>query len=390
MKRWLSVALCLLLLVLPSLTCAASQTEINRQVDSYFTRSKTVGGALVVFQDGEIVYQRYYGYQDTSNYAPVTQDTYFRVASVTKMVSAVGILQLMEQGLVDLDEDIGTYFGYEIANTYYPDTPITLRQLMSHTSTVSEKGGYSNGNTIHDMLSKEIARRGNFTDNRPGSVYAYSNFGAGIVGAILEAVTGVSVNQYMREHVFDPLGIDASYDPALLQDTEDITDLFKSDGTRYRSAWGLIRDGYEDFADPENHYATTVGKLWIRADDLAKIAIALCGDGTVDGMQLLAPETVALMRKDPSTVGVSVLCESPYGLFLERVDTLVEGRTLYGHQGMVAGVLCNVYFDPQTQFGFVMLTNGCNNVLDNHIGVLARRQFTYTYQTFAGAAGPIE
>lgn len=386
MKRWLSVILCFLLALLPALSCADTLEEIDRQVKSYFIRSKTIGGALAVFKDGEIVYQYYYGYQDLSNYEPVTEKTYFRVASVTKLVSAVGLMQLMEQGLVELDADIGSYFGYGIANPYYPDTPLTLRQLMSHTSTVSESGGYSSSRTVYEMLSRDVSRKGNFTDDRPGSVYAYSNFGAGLAGAVMEAVTGKSVDQYMTENVFEPLDIDASYDPTRLLNPASLVDLFRSDGERYRSAWGLLRDEYDDFPDPENHYNTTVGSLWIRAADLAKIGIALCGDGTVDGVQLLTPESVALMREDQAALGASVTGKSPYGLFLQRVESLVDGHTFYGQQGIVSGVLCNIYFEPETQFGFVMLTNGCNNGLNNYIGVLARRQFAYAYQTFAAEA----
>ncbi len=387
MKRWLSVILCFLLALLPVLSQADTPEEIDRQVKSYFTRSKTIGGALVAFKNGEIIYQYYYGYQDLSNYEPVTEKTYFRVASVTQLVSAVGLMQLAEQGLVDLDGDIGEYFGYGIANPYYPDTPLTLRQLMSHTSTVSESGGYSASRPVYEMLSKDVSRKGNYTDNRPGSVYAYSNFGAGLAGAIMEAVTGESVDRYMMENVFAPLDIDASYDPAQLLNPACLVDLFRSDGQRYRSAWGLLREPYDHFPDPENHYKTTVGGLWIRAVDLAKIGIVLCGDGTVDGVQLLTPESTALMRKDQAALGASVTGESPCGLFLQRVETLVDGHTFYGQQGIISGVLCNVYFEPETQFGFVMLTNGCNNGLNNYIGVLARRQFAYAYQAFAAEAG---
>ena len=389
MKRTLS-AILIALLLFPVLACAAATAEIDAQVDSYFRRSRTTGGALVVFKDGEIAYQRYYGVQDKTVYEPVTENTYFRVAAVSEMVTAIGLMQLRDQGLVDLDQDISAYFGYKIANFYYPDTPLTLRQLMSHTSTVSEGGGYSIGNPVYEMLSAAIRRRGNYTDHEPGSVYQYSDFGAGLVGAIMEAVSGVSVDHYMAEAVFRPLGIDAAYDPIGLQNPKAMADLYQSDGTRYRSAWGLLRDGYPDFADPEAHYGSAVGKLWIRAGDLAKLGIALCGDGTADGAALLTLESVREMREDQAALGKSVTGDSPYGLLLQRVQSLVGGHTFYGYQGRVAGTLCNLYFEPETQFGFVMLTNGCNNGLDNYIGTLARRQFVYAYETFAGIAPPEE
>ena len=265
MKRLLSLVLCLLLWF-PAFASALSTDEIDSQVDTLFGKSRTTGGALVVVKNGEILYQRYYGYQNIENLIPVTQDTYFRIASVTKMVSGIGLMQLWERGLVDLDEDISTYFGYDIASTRFLDTPITLRQLMSHTAGLSISGGYGSSNPIYEMLSKDVHRRANFTKNEAGTTYEYSNFGAGVAGAILEAVTDVSVNRYMRDNVFCPaVSIDASYDPNALQDQENIATLYNSDGSIYHTVAYLLRQPYENFADPEAHYRTTVGSLWIRA-----------------------------------------------------------------------------------------------------------------------------
>ena len=134
MKRLLSVILCILFASLPSLATAIMSEEIGGQVDAIFKKSQTVGGALVVFRNGKIEYTRYYGYQDAENQIPATKNTYFRLASVTKMVTGIGLLQLREQGLLELDRDISDYFGYPIANTHYPDTPITLRQIMSRST----------------------------------------------------------------------------------------------------------------------------------------------------------------------------------------------------------------------------------------------------------------
>lgn len=384
MQRLLSLILCALLILLPLSALALDPGEINKQVDDYFKKSYTTGGALVVVRGEEIVYQRYFGNQDKSRLIPVTENTYFRIASVTKMVSGIGLLQLMEQGLLDLDEDIGTYFGYDIANTYYPGTPITLRQIMSHTSSIRRELPGST-KTIGDTLAKAEQKHAYYNQTKPGTVYAYSNFGAGVSGAILEAVTGISVNSYMREHVFGPLAIDASYSPGDLSDPNSVATLYNEDGTRYRSTSFLLGEAYEDTSDPETHYRTTIGSLWIRATDLAKLTIALCGDGTVNGVRVLTEETLAQMRGDQASYGRSVEGESDYGLFLQRETTLIDGHTFYGHQGMIAGILCNVYFEPETGFGFVMLTNGCNNVLQNRVGVLARRLFTYSYENFAAA-----
>jgi len=383
MKRLLSIFLCILLGILPSLAAALTIDEIDRQVDANFKKSGTVGGALVVFLGGEIVYTRYYGCQDAAQETPATKDTYFRLASVTKMVSGIGLMQLCELGLLELDRDISDYFGYEIANYYYPDTPITLRQIMSHTSSIYGTLPAA-GRSVYSTLAKAERKYAYYTKKRPGSSYEYSNFGAGIAGAMMEAVTDMSVNSYMCGNVFAPLAIDAAYSASLLSEPEFVSSFYDKSGKLYRSAQTSLEDEYEDYSDPETHYDITIGDLWMRAEDLAKLAIALCGDGSVDGVRLLTEESISLMRTDQSSLEGSVTTSrTRYGLFLQRDETLIDGHLFFGHQGMKAGILCNVYFEPSTGFGFVMLTNGCNNALDNHVGILARRQFVYAYETFA-------
>ena len=381
MKRLMICALCFMLSVFPCTGLALTTEEIDRQVDHYFAASHTTGGAVVVTLGDQIVYSRYFGRQEAAQEIPVTKDTYFRIASVTKMISAIGLMQLKEQGLIALDTDISEYFGYDIANSYYRKTPITLRQIMSHTSSIrGELPGAAK--TISNTLAEKERKFAYFLENRPGSTFAYSNFAAGVAGAVMEAVSGMSVNSYMREHVFAPLAIDAAYSASYLSHPEFVATLYNADRSRYRSSRYTLGEAYEDSADPETHYRTTIGSLWIRAEDLAKITIALCGDGSVNGTQLLSAESLAQMRDDQASYQRSVTGDSQYGLFLQREKTLIEGHTFYGHQGMCAGILCNVYFEPETGFGFVMLTNGCKNLLDNHVGILSRRQLRYAYDSF--------
>ncbi len=366
-----------------SANTALDMDSINSQVDKYFKSSSAVGGSLVIAKDGQIVYSRDYGFAIKSKQTPVTEKTYFRIASVTKMVSAIGIMQLNEQGMLDLDEDISRYFGYGIVNPYYPDIPITLRQSMSHTTSLSQGGGYSSiRNTIHDMLSSEVRHRSNFTKKQPGEAYSYSNFGAGLMGSIMEAVSGVSVNRYMTEHVFEPLDIDAAYAACFLKEPEYIASVYEN-GQLSKSASKYIAEAYDDTADPERHYRITVGDLFIRSRDMAKLVSLLCGDGSYQGARILKPESVEMMRMDQRDVNASVTGKSPYGLGVNRMENLLDGHWLYGHQGMAIGLICNAYYDPETGFTFVLFTNGCSQVRQDRISILARRLFEYTYPLFA-------
>ncbi|MHC1786049.1 MAG: serine hydrolase domain-containing protein [Christensenellales bacterium] len=356
--------------------------DLDAQVDQCFRDAKTVGGSVVILLGGDLVYARDYGYKNLRAKVPVDEGTFFKTASITKMVTGIGLMRLVEEGKLDLDADISSYYGYRIANPYYPKASLTLRQLMSHTSSLSEEGGFSNLNSrVSQMLKLSLNRRSNFLRALPGSKYQYSNFGAGLAGAIMEAATGESVNRYMTSAVFAPLGIQAAYSASLLPTPLDVTHQYLN-GSLHRAAQGQISQVYEDFADPEKHFRTTAGDLWMRSRDMAKLAAVLCGDGSYGGVRLLNEVSLLLMRQEQSDLGASVTGQSPYGLFLEHNDTLIPGKTVYGHQGMSTGAILNVYFEPLSGFVFVLFSNGGSLQRDNRVGRLARNLITLLYPVF--------
>ncbi len=380
----LCLTLFLPLIPVQSADFVVSDPEIDAQIDTYFRRSRTIGGSLVVMLKGQIVYTRDYGFKHLRTQSPVDAGTYFKTASITKMVTGIGLMTLVESGKLDLDADIGTYLGYKAGNPYYPKTPLTLRQLMSHTSSLSDTGGFNNIKLrVSDILKLPRAPKGNFLKQKPGSLYSYSNLGGGLAGALIEAVTGQSLNGYMAQAVFAPLGIEAAYSASLLKTPEDVASLY-ADGKLFRAANGYIKEKYEDFPDPEKHFRTTAGDLWIRSRDLARLAALLCGDGSYDGVGILSEQSVQLMRLPQNSLDRSVTGESPYGLFLERNDTIIKGKAVYGHQGMSAGAILNCYFEPETGFVFVLFSNGGSKVRDNRVGVQARNMITYLYPLFSG------
>lgn len=389
MKRFLLLFICLTLLA-PGVMASDyfMPDPVGTQVDEIFRKSFTTGGSVVVAKDGKVVFARDFGFSNVKNQVPVTADTYFKLASITKMVSGIGVLQLVEKGRVLLDEDITTYFGFKIANAYFPDIPLTLRQIMSHTTSISENGGYSNErNKVSDMLDANKRRKGNFYNYKPGSKYSYSNFAAGLAGAIMEAVTGMSVNSYMTQNVFAPLGIISAYNASLLPDPHNVSSQYM-EGEMRKSASRYVKETYEDFASPDTHYRTTVGGAWIRSRDLIKLMIALAGDGSCEGVQLLKPETVLMMREEQKTLGKSVTGDSPYGLFLEHNNTIVKGKIFYGHQGMSEGSIVNAYFEPESGFAIVILNNGSSTKRQDRVGIMARNMIGYLYPLYGMANQP--
>ena len=352
----------------------ASAETMDEAVDRVFREMRCVGGAFVVAQHGGIVYERYYGVKQKTTGEPVDGNTFFKCASVTKFVTGIGLQKMMDEGMLDPDEDISVYLGYPVGNPRYPGTKITLRMLMSHTSGINEGASFNyQSSRLSDMIALSRKARANFREVRPGTQYRYSNFGAGITGSIIESVTGEDVSAYLRRFLFEPLGIDAAYTAKQIRAQEDIAATYRKDGSLYQAPSFMLRKEYEEKPDPDLHYRITVGSLLIRPRDLARLGIVACGDGTLDGIRVLSPEAVSRMRQPQSPETTGITEKSPYSFFCIRQEDVLKGRTLYGHQGTNEGIVCNLYFEPESELVFCVMTNGCRSARDNGVIRLTRK-----------------
>lgn len=298
LKQLTAILLTLALLCTACLAAAEEPdtTALDTAVNKSLKRHSATGAAVLVAKDGKIVYEHYYGYAIRSSETPVTADTWFRVASVSKMISAIGVMTLVEEGKLDLDADISGYLGYTVRNTRFKkdDIPITLRMIMSHTSSLYDGGGYSSGKTsLQYMLDAKNKRFSNFTKKKPGTNYRYSNLNGGILGTLMESVTGQGVTSIMRERVFAPLGLNATYDILSIPDEEHISYTYDKNKRLYQGIQTLKKQVYEDKADPDAHFRITAAKVWIKAPDLLKLGMMLEQGGTFNGVTILQPETVA-------------------------------------------------------------------------------------------------
>lgn len=354
---------------------------LDEALDAIFPRFRTSGAVVVVAKEGEIVYHHDYGQAYKAGHAPVTPETCFRAASVTKLVSAVRVMQLFEDGLLDLDAPIGDYLGFEVRNTRRKSEPVTLRHLMTHTSSVSDSGGFSSNLSLDDFLDASLKHNGNWRDWSPGTKYNYSNFGAGLMGSLIEAVTGKNVDDSVREAIFEPLGMNAGYHISLLDDPEQAAYIYYADGSLKKSPAAYLREAWDGSVNPNRHYGLTYGSLWIRGDDLCRLGIALCEGGTVNGVALLTPETIELMTSSQQGLG-GVKADSPYGLCVHRVSTLLKDRMVYGHQGRSDGVLCNLYFEPQSRLVFTLITNGSSTKQSDYVANLTRAVFAEVWDAY--------
>ena len=379
--------LCALMLLVPSLA-AAESGEFDDQVRKIFKKYKTTGGMVLAAKDGQIVYELCYGFANRQADEKVSPDTYFKLASVSKLVTAVSVMKLVETGRLDMDENVGHILGnpaFEAASAKYPKQPITSRMLMTHTAAINDsKGAFTQMKKLSEALDPKKNKKGSgFLNSQPGTAYKYSNFGAGIMGCILEAVTGKRLSDAAKELIFDEMGIDAAYDPHALQYPDRIVSTYRADGSLHITRSYRLKQPYRETPNVDKDYDESYGGLFIKGEDLCRIGIMLCDMGEIDGKRILAEDTVKEMLSSQQGKG-GITADSPYALNVERVTNLVSGKMLYGHQGMAEGVLCNLYFDPETRFVFALLTNGCNvKAKEDHICKLARSLFDLMRKTYS-------
>jgi len=357
-------------------------SELDALTDKVFQRYKTVGGAVVVMRGDNLVYERYYGLSKKGERVPVDENTYFRLASITKWVTGMGVMNLVENGLLRLDENVGDVVDFPIFNPKYKNESITLRMIMTHTSSITDEGGFKNqNNTLSDIFSA-AKRKSSFLPKAPGAGFEYSNFAAGIVGSMMEEVTGQSVNTFMKEVLFDPLEIDAAYSPTLLLRPEDIVNQHEADGVLARNYQRVLKEEYDDTANPNLHYRLTAGCLWMTPRDLGKLMAVMTGGGEYNGFRVLSEESVQMIHEEQ--VGKNgITANTPYALFCEQFTTLADDKIIYGHQGQSLSMVTEVFYDLETGFAMALLTNGCSKAIDRRICKIGRSMFDLMYPVFS-------
>ena len=376
--------LCALLLACLCLfsSAMAQESTPEKALNAVFKRYATMGGAVVVFQNGRVTYTHTYGVRKIGG-EPVTEDTLFQVGSISKMVSNIALMQLLAEKGISLETEIGDLLGYPVRNPAFPDDPVTLRQLMSHTAGLRDSGDYQLAIAGHPVpLEKMFSSRAQYTfyeGIRPGSRREYSNLGGGLIGCLIEKLSGQTLDDCITQRVFAPLGITAAYQPARFAEGAPFADLYHMPERYSAKVLGNDKTLVTE-PDPETHYTFTGGKLIISAPDLCKLLILLCDGGVYENTRILSESAVAAITTRQDGIG-SVDCDTGHGLFMNIIlNDQVEGRTMYGHGGKANGMLCAAYFDPTDRTGVVMLTNGCNNEsVHNGVGMLGRAVMRICY-----------
>ena len=336
---------------------AQSRSAFAAQAKVILRRNRAIGASLVLCLPGGQDEVFAFGHSRLKPILPVTPNTCFRIASVSKLVMTFAALSLAEEGLLDLDLDIAAYLGYPVRSPHAPDIPVTMRMLLTHTSSITDDGPYGTrgmepGCTLRELLNAPESWR----NAAPGSSFYYSNLGAGAAGVVLECAAGLPFDAILKARVFDPLAIRASYDPRSISPADDLADgysvrAFFPPRLRYDAAKLAARP--PEAFDPERDYLIAAGRMITDSAGMAQLVHLLA---CKDGMGVLSPSSLNAMRACQD--GMPGICACGRGLNTAFLPDVFDGFSPIGHQGVAYGMCAELFADPQKGCGFGLMTNG--------------------------------
>jgi CubicO group peptidase (beta-lactamase class C family) len=362
---------------------------LKNKLEEVFIKNELVGMSVLVLSDGKIAWHSAFGKANMSQHIPITENTIYRVASISKTIIAIAIMQLWEDGKVDLDTDISNYLGWSLRNPKFPDIPITLKQLLSHQSGIRDGEGYQRFS--NDMISEKLDIRelflsngsyftdDQFADHSPGDYFSYANCSWGIIASVIEKVSQQRLDNYCRKEIFKPMALKADFNVANLTHLDSLAVLYTYDDEK----WIAQADDYSDKL-PQNRAFEGYelgqngllfgpqGSLRSSAKDLSAIAIMLMNDGTYNNNQILEKATVDFMLKSQWEyngkngdtwenfflsygIGIHQTTNTPNG------DIIFPDRKMVGHPGIAYGLLSDMYLEKDKRSGIIFITNGSKN-----------------------------
>ncbi len=297
------------------LTAADVEAFLDGIVPLQLDREDIAGATVAVVKDGKPLFTKGYGYADVKQKQPVGAETLFRPGSVSKLFTWTAVMQLVEQGKLDLSKDVNEYLDFKIPAAF--GQTISLKNILTHTAGfedqlkdlfIADKRTPNLGNHLKTHIPKRIFA--------PGTTPAYSNYGAALAGYIVERVSRQPLNDYIQQNIFKPLGMTHStfaqpLPPELAP---------------------LMSNGYVLASDEPKEFETVgafpAGSLSSSAADMSKFMLAHLQDGRLGGAQILKPETTRLMHSrafglDPAANAMA------YGFFEESRN----GQRIIGHGG---------------------------------------------------------
>ncbi len=326
---------------------------LDDTIKAYMSVEQIPGLAVSAIRDGKIDWMKGYGFANISEQQAVDKNTRFTVGDPSQIVIGVAILQLVEQGKIGLDDNVNDYLPFQIVDPYFPQAKLTPRMLLAHTSSIKDQNTilasyYSAGDSevdLGDFLEGYLTVGGtdysflNYGGDKPGREYNYSRVGISLAAYLVERIEGISFEQYCRVHVFAELGV-------------------------FNTSWLLTGFQTQTLAipymkigsslQPQPYYSYPFypsGTLRISLEHLSRFWLSMIEAGIYGPQRIIKASSLESMYEiqypDAST---------SQAVAWEYKD--LEGRNLLGLEGDDVGLSTRLKFDPATQRGVVILSNG--------------------------------
>lgn len=345
--------------------------------------NRVAGLAACVIRRDRPPWSRGFGWADLERRVPMSADSLLNIGSVSKTITATAVMQLWEQENVDLDRDVNDYLPFAVRNPKFPDAPITVRQLLTHTSSIADgrayepsyacgdptvtladwvRGYFTPGGPYHDAES-------NFHAWNPGQGARYSNVGFGLLGYLVEAVAGMDFAKYCRRHIFEPLRMkNTSWFLADL-DREKHAIPYAYVDKPGASVEVLRETGRVEVArERPGHVAHCLysfpnypdGLVRTSVNQLARFLTAYVGDGGLQGQRILKPATVRKMLSPQRAAGLGP-DDEVQGLAWHTLRDDDGKATFWGHTGGDPGISTLMAFRPGDGVGVIVFENAAES-----------------------------
>jgi CubicO group peptidase (beta-lactamase class C family) len=337
-----------------------STAELDRTIEQRMREGGMVGVGAAIIVDKRLVWSKGYGFADRDRAIAFTPDTVMNIGSISKTVTGAALMRAVQDGKLSLDADIDTYLPFVVRNPSFPDVPITLRQLATHTSSITDRWsvyaqtyhyGGDSPQPLADFLADYFGVGGkyqaaeNFLPNRPGTHREYSNIAAALAGYIVERAVGERLDAYTQRQIFAPLRMRS-------------TAWFLSQVPPQRHAQLYVAQN--GLSIPIPLYGGTTypdGGVRTSVADLSRFFLALLNDGAYDGGRILQRRSVREMLRFQYTAA-----NTPDNVALDEKNSGIFWATKYnvtriGHGGSDPGVKTEMLSDLDKRVGVVVFTN---------------------------------
>ena len=347
----------------PTPTPPITQEQLQQAVDQARADYGATAIQAAVIRDGQVAAQAASGWAVEDQITLTTRHK-MRCASLTKVMVGISAGVLIDDGTLDPYADLSGYWGVTARNPSYPDTPITVDMLLTHTSTLSDASGSLSA--LKGSAARQRLAGSGYTGGKPGelSSWSYNNYGFSVLGMTLERAADQVLDDVLGEAVLTPMGIDAAFEAGSVDDTGLLCALYYPGNSLSRTV--STQKSYVCIQQPGYRGNFFAGGFTCSAGELAQLVAMLAEDGTYQGQQYLSAETVAYLEQP--------LGQTPDGFYqcrpLRYRENMYGRDRMYYHTGSAYGFYGLLSYDPDTRDGVVVFTTGASGVTDSY-GVYA-------------------